>query len=203
MSVFVLVHGAFRGGWAWDRVRPLLAAAGHDVHTPTLRPDAASLEAWVDQVAQLVDADDLHELILVGHSMGGVVTTAYAAQHPERIARLDYVDGAAPRPGERAVDLGGGPAPTDRSLVIPPAAGGDPRLTPTPVAPSLDPMPAPTPEVPTRFAFCSGTPAGYPSGTTRARLDADGTAYDLIDADHDAPLTAPEAVAAWLLEEHR
>lgn len=214
MSTFVLIHGAFRGGWAWSRVRPLLAAAGHDVHAPSLlgcgelAPCAAAvtgLDVWVDQVVQLLEHEDLDDVVLVGHSQGGVITTAVAAVAPTRIAQLAYLDAAVPRPGERAVDVGPG-APTDlptRETLIParPIEGdawASARLTPTPFAPSLDPMPEPTSDVPARYAFCSGTPEGYPSRTTRDRLDADGTPYDVLEAGHDAPLTAPEAVAAWL-----
>ncbi len=228
MSTFVLVHGAFRGGWAWQRVRPLLVAAGHDVHAPSLlgcgelssyADRVTGLDTWVDQVAGLLEHEDLTDVVLVGHSQGGVIATAVAAAAPKRIGLLAYVDGTVPLPGQRAVDVGPG-APADlppRHTLIPPrplepagdldaetAAWASARLTPTPLAPSLDPMPAPmdghAAEVPSRYAFCSGTPEGYPSGTTRARLDAEGTPYDVIDAGHDAPLTAPEAVAAWLME---
>lgn len=219
MTAFVLIHGAFRGGWAWSRVRPLLEVAGHQVHAPSLlgcgelAPQAAAvtgLDVWVDQVVQLLDHEDLDDVVLVGHSQGGVITTAVAALAPKRLEELAYLDAAVPRPGERAVDVGPG-APTQlppRETLIPATPiEGDPwttaRLTPTPLAPSLDPMPVPTEVVPARYAFCSGTPDGYPSRTTRDRLDADGTPYDVIDAGHDAPLTAPEAVAAWLMEERQ
>ena len=224
MTTFVLIHGAFRGGWAWQRVRPLLVAVGHDVHAPSLigcgeltayADRVTGLDVWVDQIVALLEHEDLNDVVLVGHSQGGVITTAVGAHAPKRIGQLAYLDAAVPRPGERAVDLG--PA---ASIELPPRetlvparpleVGGDldaqtaawasARLTPTPLAPSLDPLPAPTAEVPTRYAFCSGTPQGYPSGTTRARLDADGTAYDVLDAGHDAPLTAPTAVAHWLME---
>ncbi|MFC6344180.1 esterase/lipase family protein, partial [Nocardioides hankookensis] len=58
MTTFVLVHGAFRGGWSWDRVAPLLRAAGHQVHTPTLSGTASGLDVWVDEVAALVTGTD-------------------------------------------------------------------------------------------------------------------------------------------------
>lgn len=216
MTSFVLIHGAFRGGWSWSRVRPLLAAAGHDVHAPSLlgcgelAPYAdrvTGLDVWVDQVAGLLEHEDLDDVVLVGHSMGGVITTAVAAEHPKRIAQLAYLDAAVPRPGERAVDVGGVPAelpPRDTLIPATPIEGdawSSARLTPTPLAPSLDPVPEPTAEVPARYAFCSGTPDFYPSAATRSRLDADGRSYDVLDAGHDAPLTAPEAVASWLLHE--
>ncbi len=101
------MHGAFRGGWSWDRVRPLLEAAGHDVHTPTLSETATGLDVWVDEVAACVDSDDV---VLVGHSQGGVVVREVAMRHPQQVRHLVYLDAAVPDPGERAVDLGAGAA---------------------------------------------------------------------------------------------
>lgn len=214
MTTFVLVHGAFRGGWAWDRVRPLLEAAGHTVRTPTLGATPAGLATWVDEVcAELADTVLTNDVILVGHSQGGVVVREVAVRRPEQVARLVYVDAAVPDPGERAVDLG--PAPQQlppRGAVIPPrplrahadldaatAAWMNERLAPTPFAPSLDPVSTTEPEAPATYLFCTGTPSAYPCGTTRARLDERGTPYALIDAGHDAPLTRPDAVAEHLL----
>ncbi|WP_166140108.1 alpha/beta fold hydrolase [Nocardioides ochotonae] len=222
MSVFVLVHGAFRGGWAWQRVRPHLVAAGYDVHAPSLlgtgerssyAGEVRGLDSWVDDLEALVVAEDLHDVVLVGHSQGGIVTTALAARVPERLRCLVHLDAAVPRPGERAVDLlgHGGPDPA-RDLVVPPrplVAGGDldeetaawmnARLCGTPVAPSLDPVPAVPAGVPQVFAFCAGTPEGYPSRVTQARRAAAGERDVLLDCGHDAPMTAPALVAELLL----
>lgn len=216
MSTFVLVHGAFRGGWSWDRIRPVLTDAGHDVHAPTLSTTAAGLDVWVDEVVRLVETHDLTGVVLVGHSQGGVIVREVAARIPGRLDRLVYLDAAVPDPGERAVDVA--PAPPDPSLLPPretviPArpltAGGDldeataawvnERLAPTPFAPSLDAVSAVEPATPATYVFFSDTPAAYPCGTTRSRLDRRGTPYVVIDGGHDAPLTRPEAVAELLL----
>ena len=114
MTTFVLVHGAFRGGWSWDRVRPLLEAAGHEVHAPTLSETATGLDTWVDEVAAAVDDDDV---VLVGHSQGGVVVREVAVRRPSRLRHLVYLDAAVPDPGERAVDVA--PAPLDDSVLPP------------------------------------------------------------------------------------
>ncbi|QWF20853.1 alpha/beta hydrolase [Nocardioides sp. LMS-CY] len=208
MSTFVLVHGAFRGGWAWDRVAPLLRAAGHEVHAPTLSETASGLETWVDEVAALVTGDDV---VLAGHSQGGVVVREVALRVPVRA--IVYVDAAVPEPGERAVDLGASPLQLPpRETVIPPrpiesagdldadtAAWMNERLAPVPFAPSLDPASVGEPVAATTYVFCTGTPAAYPCGTTRSRLDERGIPYAWVEAGHDAPLTRPDAVAELLL----
>lgn len=209
MTTFVLVHGAFRGGWSWDRVAPLLRAAGHDAVAPTLSETATGLDIWVDEVASFV-AD---ETVLVGHSQGGVVVREVAMRDPRRVRHVVYVDAAVPDPGERAVDLGASP-PTlpPRETVIAPrpiepagdldadtAAWMNERLTSVPFAPSLDPVSDGAPTVPATYVFCTDTPPAYPCGTTRSRLDERGVPYRWIEAGHDAPLTRPEAVAEHLL----
>ncbi|WP_370614810.1 alpha/beta fold hydrolase [Mumia sp. Pv 4-285] len=223
MTTFVLVHGAFRGGWSWRRVRPLLVAAGHDVYAPSLSgagerasgvASVQGLSSWVDEIVGLLEVEDLDDVVLVGHSQGAVVARAVADAVPDRLRHLVFVDGAVPDVGERAVDLTPGATglpPRDTLIPArPPAADGDldaetaawiaTRLTPTPFAPSLDPRPGPASDVPVAYVFCSGTPAGYPSETTRSRLDERGTPYALIDAGHDAPLTAPALVARSLMQ---
>ncbi len=214
MSTFVLVHGAFRGGWSWDRVAPLLRAAGHEVLTPTLSGTASALDVWVEEV---VAATGGELAVLVGHSQGGVVVRKVAVRHPELAAHVVYLDAAVPDPGERAVDVA--PAPVDDSLLppretlIPPrplTAGGDldeataawmnERLVPTPFAPSLDRASLGEPTAPATYLFCTDTPTTYPCATTRSRLDERGTPYRWVEAGHDAPLTRPEAVAELLLD---
>jgi pimeloyl-ACP methyl ester carboxylesterase len=212
VTTFVLVHGAFRGGWSWDRVAPLLRAAGHGVHAPTLSSDASSLAQWVDEVAAYVG--DPASTVLVGHSQGGIVVRELAVRVP--VEHLVYLDAAVPDPGERAVDVA--PAPVDDALLpprdtqIPPrplAAGGDldeataawmnERLLPVPFAPSLDPASPGAPAADATYLFCTQTPAAYPCGTTRSRLDERGIPYRWIEAGHDAPFTRPDAVAEQLL----
>ncbi|MCE3003319.1 MAG: alpha/beta fold hydrolase [Xanthomonadaceae bacterium] len=102
----VLVHGAWMGAWAWDGVVRELARAGFDAVAVELPahgddptpPEAASLDAYVDAVLRALPADG--RVVLVGHSMGGIVISAVAERAPERIARLVYVAGYLPRSGE-------------------------------------------------------------------------------------------------------
>lgn len=218
MTTYVLVHGAFRGGWSWERVLPLLRAAGHEAIAPDLSPRPSGLSDWADEIEAVVStgSTDGDGLVLVGHSQGGIVVREVAVRIPELIDRLVYLDAAVPDPGERAVDVG--PVPVDEKLLpprdtlIPPtpltpagdldaatAAWINERLVPTPFAPSLDTASTASPQVPATYAFCADTPETYPSATTRRRLDERGTPYRILHAGHDAPLTCADAVAELLL----
>jgi pimeloyl-ACP methyl ester carboxylesterase len=108
MPPFVLVHGAWNGGWCWDRVRPPLEAAGHRVFTPTLtglgerahlRDPLPTLETHVQDVMGLIEAEALEDVVLVGHSWGGMVTTAVADRTKPKLRRLVYLDAAVPADG--------------------------------------------------------------------------------------------------------
>lgn len=220
-TTFLLVHGAFRGGWAWRRVRSGLVAAGADVRAPSLvgagervaeLDRVTSLDVWVDDLEAYVRAEDLHDVVLVGHSQGGLVTTSLAARVPERVRALVHLDAAVPDPGETALDLLPGNVTPPRTATVPPSPPTPdawtsveivdwvaPRLTPTPVGPSLDPVPGVPDQVAQHFVFCEGTPAGYPSTVTRERCDARGVAYEVLPAGHDAPLTRPDLVVELLL----
>jgi pimeloyl-ACP methyl ester carboxylesterase len=114
MTTFVLVHGGGHGGWCYNRVTPLLRAAGHEVYAPTLtglgerkhlmRPDI-DLEMHITDVVNLLEYEDLKEVILVGHSYGGMVITGIADRALDRIGHLVYLDAAHPKNGESLADL--------------------------------------------------------------------------------------------------
>jgi pimeloyl-ACP methyl ester carboxylesterase len=114
MSAFVLVHGAWSGGWCWKLVTPFLRAAGHDVHPITLtglgeRAHLASptvdLDTHIRDVTALIEYEDLHDVVLVGHSYGGMVITGVLGDVPSRLARAVFVDAQAPSPGQSMLDL--------------------------------------------------------------------------------------------------
>lgn len=112
---FVLVHGSRHGGWCWQRVARLLRAKGHEVHCPTLSgggdrshlapAGAINLDTHVRDVGALLFFEDLSEVVLVGHSYGGMVITGVAECCERRIARLVYFDALVPRAGESHLDL--------------------------------------------------------------------------------------------------
>lgn len=112
--VLVSVHGAWAGGWQMKKVVPLLEARGYEVHCPSLsglgehfhtaRADIG-LETHIQDIVNYILFADLHNVILLGHSYGGMVITGVADRIPERIARLVYLDAFLPENGESALDI--------------------------------------------------------------------------------------------------
>jgi pimeloyl-ACP methyl ester carboxylesterase len=114
MATFVLVHGAWAGGWAWIRVVDLLTARGHRVHAPTLsglgeRSHLADrnidLTTHVNDIVNEIRWKDLESIVLVGHSYGGFVITGVAEQLLDRIASIVYVDAFVPSDGQSFADV--------------------------------------------------------------------------------------------------
>jgi pimeloyl-ACP methyl ester carboxylesterase len=116
-KTFVLVHGAWRGGWCFSRVAELLRAQGHRVFTPTLTglgervhlADAMTVTAQthIDDIANLIRYEDLTRVILVGHSYAGVTITAVADARPECVEALVYLDAIIPESGKSVLGVNG------------------------------------------------------------------------------------------------
>lgn len=117
MATFVLVHGAWHGGWCWWKTAPLLRDACHIVRAPSLTglgdrnhlarlipPAVLNLDLHIQDIVQLLDSVDLSDVVLVGHAYAGMVITGVAELRPERIAALVYVNGVAPADGEAMID---------------------------------------------------------------------------------------------------
>ena len=111
-QTFVLVHGAWHGGWCWRDVAARLRARGALVHTPTLtglgarkhlRAAYQGLQTFIADIASVIETEELRDIVLVGHSFGGMVITGVADRMPERIKRLVYLDAFAPDDGESVV----------------------------------------------------------------------------------------------------
>jgi len=112
-ATFVLVHGAWHGGWCWTRVSPLLRAAGHTVFTPTLTGLGErshllnrdiGLDTHITDIVQVLEYEDLGNVVLVGHSYGGMVITGVADKASGRISQLVYLDAMLPEPGTATTD---------------------------------------------------------------------------------------------------
>jgi pimeloyl-ACP methyl ester carboxylesterase len=235
MATYVLVHGGGHGGWCYQRVARRLQAAGHEVHSPSLTGcgDRAHLVGpHVDlhlhgrDVAALLHSFDLRDVILVGHSYGGMVITAAADLAIDRVGKLVYLDAANPRNGESLVDVAGpvinavrpmGEVRDGVELVLLPAPDAgllygvtDPddlawmaeRLTPHPWACFEQPLDLRHEDelwaIPQYHVVCTSTLATRdPALLDEAR--AAGRLWD-IDTGHDLMLTEPEATAQALLE---
>jgi pimeloyl-ACP methyl ester carboxylesterase len=230
MTTYVLVHGAWHGGWCWRKLRGLLATSGAEVHTPTLtglgeRAHLASrdidLDTHIADVLGEIEAEDLSEVVLVGHSYGGIVVTAVADRAPDRIARLVYLDAVVPRDGqclydrlstqvkahfeEQARIAGEGwrvPVSVATSQFLGLKADEDvrwvmPKLTPHPIRTFRQALQlsARFPQMSRTYINCIGD---KPFGQPRT-IQADGIEdYHEVRTGHDAMVTAPEDIAALL-----
>ena len=109
MANFVLVHGAWHGGWCWQRVVQALAPAGHRVHAVTLTgvgerahlmSPAITLETHITDVINAIQMEEMNEVVLAVHSYAGMIGTALADRLNQRLRHLVYVDAVVPNPGE-------------------------------------------------------------------------------------------------------
>ncbi|MBA3593252.1 MAG: alpha/beta hydrolase [Pseudomonadota bacterium] len=109
MANFVLVHGAWHGGWCWQRVTSALQAQGHRVHAVTLTglgerahllAPSITLDTHIDDVISAIEVEELHDVILVVHSYAGMIGTAVADRLGKHLKHLVYVDAVIPKPGE-------------------------------------------------------------------------------------------------------
>jgi pimeloyl-ACP methyl ester carboxylesterase len=116
MSTLVLIHGAFCGGWKWDKVVPLLEQAGQKVIAPdlpghgsnlTIPAEKLTLQDCTDFVAGILDKQP-EPVILVGYSMGGVIVSQTAEYRPDKIKKLVYVCAFLLKDGESMMSRGGG-----------------------------------------------------------------------------------------------
>ena len=111
MSTYVLVHGAWHTGELMEAVAAPIRAAGHTVHCPTVAgnnpgdPRTLGLAEAIDSIVAYIEAEDLSDIILMGHSYGGMVITGTADRLPHRIRRLVYVNAFVPNDGECLNDL--------------------------------------------------------------------------------------------------
>ena len=121
---FVVVHGATAGGWEWKRAGQCLTDDGHTVYRATLTglgermhlssPDIC-LQTHIDDVVNLILFEDLHDIVLTGHSYGGMVITGVMDRVPERIRHVVFLDAAVPNDGQSIWNIFGSDGPNDPS----------------------------------------------------------------------------------------
>jgi pimeloyl-ACP methyl ester carboxylesterase len=235
MATYVLVHGGAHGGWCYQRVAQILRSEGHDVYAPTLTglgershlvTPGIDLESHIRDVVAVLHYEDLRDVILVGHSYGGMVITGVADRATDRVGRLVYLDAANPVNGQSLVDVAGpvieavrpaGAVVDGVELVLLPSpdAGAfygvtDPedldwmadRLTGHPWNCFAQPLEltneAALWAIPQYHIVCTSTLATRdPALMDKARVE--GRLWD-IDTGHDLMITEPQAVAEGLLE---
>lgn len=228
---FVLVHGSWHGAWCWRPVERLLRAAGREVFAPTLTGLAerahlatreTGLSTHVEDVARLLELEDLQGAVLVGHSYGGMVVTPVAARAPARVARIIYLDAMVPESGQCGFDVfSAGMADRWRKKakdkgdgwLVPPtlsakdmgiddpaeAARIDHKLTPMPLKAFEEKVTfdaAALAKVSRSYIRCAKFP-GF--GPTAERVKKLGWPVRELDCGHDAMLAAPAALSALLL----
>ena len=227
-KTFLVAHGAWSAGWAWKKMHPLMAAAGHRLVTPTytglgerehLANPSIDLETHIQDMLGVIKFEQLQNFVLIGHSYGGMVATGVADRVPERISRLIYLDAFVPRDGQAMVDLLGAEAAARLRTAV---KGGDGwRVAPSAIPPDTSPedakwihalrLPQPlrtleTPlrlhhgdtRIPRSYVYYTRSGPGDPFQAFAARARTEHWDYHQLDASHSAHVTAPEALMGLL-----
>ncbi len=127
MSNFLLIHGAFRGAWLWERLMPLLMKGGGSPIAIDLPGHGdrsedrkgITMSSYIDDVMQFIRTENLRDLVLVGHSMSGIIISKVAEDMPDRIKHLVYLAAAVPKNNDALIDL----LPKERQAVLRPQQG--------------------------------------------------------------------------------
>ena len=211
-------------------MRPLLRERGHELFTPTytglgerahLAHKGVDLETHIADVLGLLQYEDLRDIVLLGHSYGGMVATGVADRAADRISRLVYLDAFVPRDGQAAIDLVSPGARAARRAAME-ASGEGWRIPPNPLAPDTSAadlawagplrrmQPAQTFMQPIRltgeveklrrtYIYCRRKSGDDPFRQFADRLRDDARwQYFELDASHSPNITAPEELAALL-----
>jgi pimeloyl-ACP methyl ester carboxylesterase len=116
MATYMLVHGGGHGGWCYKPVAKLLRAKGHEVYAPSLTglgdrehllTPSVDLNTHITDIVNVMHFEDLHDVILVGHSYGGMVITGVADRATDRVGHLVWLDSAMPQNNQSLVDVAG------------------------------------------------------------------------------------------------
>jgi len=233
-ATFVLIHGAWHGGWCWRFVAERLVARGHRVFTPTLTGhgerrhllgSVTSLDVAITDIENLIDAEELEDIVLVGHSYGGLVASGVADRKRDALRSLVFLDSLLAENGESAFDVLPRAVVDERlaavnasgqTLGIPVPDGrvgfGIPedhplapwvrrRLTPHPLATYRTPLTL-------RYPLGNGLPCTYvhcakPSYDTLAPVrervrQKSGWRWETLDSGHDAMVLDPDLLVTLL-----
>lgn len=223
---YVIVHGAWGGGWDWRGVDSLLTASTNRVYRPTLtglgeRVHLAGpnidLSTHIADIVNVIRYENLHDVVLVGHSYGGMVISGVADRIPERVRRLVYVDAIVPEDGESLLTAAGGTRMhSGMRSMLDSAKNGllAPAWVPSGASPPTDvPHPVRTLTEPLRLTNPAGRriPATYILTVDSGKVEADddfapfaqrakarGWTYQVLQSDHVPERTAPMELTALL-----
>lgn len=218
MATLVLVPGAYHGGWYYSPILPELRAAGHDVHTISLsglegpvgrQKFPINLTTHIEDVVSYIELEDLNDVVLCGHSYGGMVIAGASDRLAGRIKTLLFFDALVPGNGE-SVWTTWPPAVRDMfisvstdGLLTGPPPGTDARARAHPLASFLEPvsLTGQAYQVPNKvYALCSAD-VGSPFGAIHDRVAADPTwITHKLATGHDFMNQAPELALKLLLE---
>jgi pimeloyl-ACP methyl ester carboxylesterase len=229
MSTFVLIHGAYQGGWIWQRITSRLEASGHKVYAPSLdgcgerkgslRPGITT-ETHGEEIAQLLHYEDIKDVVLVGTSSGGMVMAAAAERARDRIARVVFADALALLDGEKIRDIVTRPAAINTDLGLGPSredaenrlfAGLDmetkrwaaERMTLHPTAVFHQPVKLPTfwsQPWKASVLYCSQAPNPGEAHIRRA-CERLGGRWHVIDTGHYPMLSTPDELTRFIVAE--
>ena len=224
--IYVIVHGAWGGGWAFKKVDSLLRAKGAIVYRPTLtgqgeRVHLATTETGLDthikDVVNTILYEDLHDVILVGHSYGGMVITGVIDSVADRIRKVIYLDAFVPENGESLASIQGAGAERLKQMakggfLVPPwvpAGKLPPKDVPHPLKTITDTLVLKNPmrlKIPTTYILtvAKGTdPAKDDFAAQAERARKKGWPVLQLEADHNAQWSAPEALVEMLWKENK
>jgi pimeloyl-ACP methyl ester carboxylesterase len=232
MATIVLAHGAWSAAWAWRKMRPLFRNAGHEFYAPTYtglgqrahlaHPDI-DLSTHVQDVANVLEFEDLKDVVLLGHSYGGMVATGVVDKARSRIARAIYIDAFAPKDGQSLFDLTGpkaegnmrggaakegdgwklplNPMPADTSPED--SAWALPRRRPQPIKTFEQKLKLESKEAPPPrhyiYAKKNGPGDVFRQFGERAKTEP-GWKYYEIDASHNPHITCPEVLMTLITD---
>ncbi|MFC5823603.1 alpha/beta fold hydrolase [Nonomuraea insulae] len=218
MTNYVLIPGMCHGGWCFEELSGGLRAQGHTVHPLTLTgisershllPGAVNLDTHIQDVTAVLEAEDLRDAVLVGHSYGGMVITGAADRAPDRVGSLVYMDAMVPGPGDSCWNL---VSERERQWYLDVVETGfgsrplpffDPRATAHPVASLLQPLRLTGDLAHLRrrvYVYAAGWdgPSPFTSVYERLREDRAWTTYALASG-HNLMRDAPEDLLRILL----
>ncbi|MEP6661963.1 MAG: alpha/beta hydrolase [Acidimicrobiales bacterium] len=236
MATFVIVHGAWGGGWEWAAVARALRERGHDVFTPTLtgmgdRAHLAGphvgLDTHVDDVVSVLEFEDLRDVVLCGHSSGGMAVSGAADRVADRVRLVVYIDALVPEDGQSALELLPAQTPDGAEWLREPLEGWRipvpeallpsetaasaveraryiARLRDSPLAMFTEPvhLTGALDQIAHAFIRCTGADFGErdPIAQFAARAHSEGWLYRELETSHDPQLTDPTGTAALLDE---